>query len=414
MFTNEKEFLNVTEKVYGNLEKSGATACCVRDTYRHSYRMIHRFLKCQSFGSYSDIYQNFVAIGSSKRQLSRARTAIRELAFFDNGELESVSYVNHRTSKTTTRIACLELEFCELLNEYQAYCKAKEYCESTISNNMYTGLSFFEGMQSNGILKLSELGSEELINFFNDSGMQKRGYAYIKSLRRVLCTPVQSKYSVEKNRLLHMLPEIRYHRKNIQYLSKEEITKIVEILKDPAGILSMKGKAIGLLALLNGLRSSDIRNLSFSNIDWDSDRISIIQKKTGAPLQIPLLPGIGNALFEYITKERSQASTSQKVFITDRFPYNTLSRDGLKRETNKIFLVAGIRIGDHERKGLHLLRHHFAEEMLSLNYPVTTISKALGHKSPTTTQTYLFSGFGNLQECALDVSCFKIEVRNEN
>jgi dimeric dUTPase (all-alpha-NTP-PPase superfamily) len=78
MFTNEKGFISVTEKVYEKLERTGATACCVRDTYRHSYRMIHRFLKSQSFGSYSDIYQKFVAIGSSERQLSRARAAIRE------------------------------------------------------------------------------------------------------------------------------------------------------------------------------------------------------------------------------------------------------------------------------------------------------------------------------------------------
>jgi hypothetical protein len=71
-------------------------------------------------------------------------------------------------------------------------------------------------------------------------------------------------------------------------------------------------------------------------------------------LQLPLLPVIGNALFEYITKERSQLSRSQNVFVSDKITYEALSRDRLKQESNKIYFAASIRTGKHEKKGLHL------------------------------------------------------------
>jgi integrase len=413
MFTNEKDFISVTEKVYANLEKAGVSERTVRNTYRYCYQKIYEFLKSQSFDSYSDIYQNFITLGWSNKQLTPVRAAIRELAFFDNENQKNVSYAKQWNSKISSRISCLELQFREILNEYLTYCQLKEYAQSTISNRIYTGLSFFEGIQHNGIPKLSELDSEAILTFFNEKESHKYGYCYVRNLKYILVAPTNSAYSIEKIRILNMLPEIQFHKGNIQYLSKQEVSKIVELLQNSNEELSMMSRSIGLLALLNGLRSSDIRNLCLSNIDWNNDKISIIQKKTGVPLQLPLLPIIGNALFEYITKERSQLSRSQNVFVSDKIPYEALSRERLKQESNKIYLAASIRTGKHEKKGLHLLRHNFATKLLSMNYSVTTISKALGHKSPTTTQTYLSSGLLNLKECALDVSCFSKRGKNE-
>jgi integrase len=63
-------------------------------------------------------------------------------------------------------------------------------------------------------------------------------------------------------------------------------------------------KAIILLSMKLGFRDSDICNLSFKEVDWRNDRISLLQKKTGAPLMLPPLPDIGNALMDYILYER--------------------------------------------------------------------------------------------------------------
>lgn len=62
--------------------------------------------------------------------------------------------------------------------------------------------------------------------------------------------------------------------------------------------------AILMLAKKTGLRSIDIVNLQFSNIDWRNNRINIIQKKTAKSLALPLDIEVGNAIAEYILHGR--------------------------------------------------------------------------------------------------------------
>ena len=76
------------------------------------------------------------------------------------------------------------------------------------------------------------------------------------------------------------------------YISKKDQVKLVAQLAKE----SKRTKAIILLAMHLGLRDCDICNLSFQAIDWRNDKIRLIQKKTGEPLLLPLLPDIGLSL----------------------------------------------------------------------------------------------------------------------
>lgn len=58
--------------------------------------------------------------------------------------------------------------------------------------------------------------------------------------------------------------------------------------------------AILLLVAKLGLRISDVRLLRFENIDWHNKRISILQQKTGIPLELPLLEDVGWAIIDYL------------------------------------------------------------------------------------------------------------------
>ncbi len=51
-----------------------------------------------------------------------------------------------------------------------------------------------------------------------------------------------------------------------------------------------------------GMRSSDIRTLTFSNIDWDTKVISFSQKKTGRSLTLPMPDDVGWAVIDYLKK----------------------------------------------------------------------------------------------------------------
>ena len=62
-----------------------------------------------------------------------------------------------------------------------------------------------------------------------------------------------------------------------------------------------KGKrdyAMILIASRLGLRSSDICQLKFSELDWKQNRIVLKQKKTGTEIELPLLAEIGEAIID--------------------------------------------------------------------------------------------------------------------
>ena len=124
--------------------------------------------------------------------------------------------------------------------------------------------------------------------------------------------------------ILDFLPALRETRKNIQYLTPEEIQKIKKALAGE-NQLSLCDKAIGMLALYTGLRSCDIAELKLDAIDWDRDLINIIQQKTGFPLELPLIAVVGNTIYNYLTSERPHTE-SEYLFITQNKPYSRLKR----------------------------------------------------------------------------------------
>ncbi len=49
-----------------------------------------------------------------------------------------------------------------------------------------------------------------------------------------------------------------------------------------------------------GLRSSDICQLKFSELDWKQNRFLLKQKKSGAHIELPILSEIGEAIIDYL------------------------------------------------------------------------------------------------------------------
>ena len=61
---------------------------------------------------------------------------------------------------------------------------------------------------------------------------------------------------------------------------------------------------ICLLSFETGLRSVDICNLSLGDVDWKHSVIHIVQSKTQRPLNLSLCSSFGNAMADYLLKER--------------------------------------------------------------------------------------------------------------
>jgi len=195
------------------------------------------------------------------------------------------------------------------------------------------------------------------------------------------------------------LPERLPKKKEIlDVYTDEEYERIIQYLEDSG--ISLRDKAICLIALETGLRAVDICNLKLQDIDWRNDCIHITQVKTGRQLNIPLKTSFGNALADYLISERP-ALDSEFIFIKRKAPFIPLSSHaGCRKILYNAITGAGIEANGRSF-GTRITRHSTASRMLRQGVPLTVISEALGHGDPNSVMVYLSTEDTKLSECTL-------------
>lgn len=203
--------------------------------------------------------------------------------------------------------------------------------------------------------------------------------------------------------LFSMLPNPHYNRQSRlpSSYSSDEVLRLLESidLGNPCGI---RDYAIILLIARLGLRSSDVANIRFSNIDWENDIIRIIQVKTGNPLELPLLEDVGEAIIRYLQNNRPKTE-SDHVFVMQKPPYTAFSPNAVGSLVRNHLQKSGIHL-EGKKKGSHTLRHSLASRLLEHGIPLPVISEILGHTNTETTMTYLRIDITELKKCALEVA----------
>lgn len=190
----------------------------------------------------------------------------------------------------------------------------------------------------------------------------------------------------------------RYRLPNI--LTPDEVESVLKVI-DRNNPLGKRNYAMISLVAKLGLRISDVLNLKFNNIDWTNKKISITQKKTGNPLELPLPEDVGWAIIDYLQNGRPK-STSKHIFIQHQAPFNELS-GSTERIILKYFNAAGIKIPIDKPKGMHIFRHSLASSLLKNGSSLTEISQVLGHSTPESTEVYVSIDVEMLRKCALEV-----------
>jgi integrase len=152
-----------------------------------------------------------------------------------------------------------------------------------------------------------------------------------------------------------------------------------------------------------GLRASDVCCIKFDEIDWEFNRITIVQKKTDERLELPLLPEIGEAVVDYLKYGRP-ISELPYVFLHALSPYDRLNSSTLHSIVLQYMRLAGIPTKEKNRKaGPHALRHSLAGILMKKKTPLPVISEILGHTNTESTRYYIRIDIDSLRCCALDV-----------
>ena len=285
----------------------------------------------------------------------------------------------------------------DIYSGFEQFLKTENISDSTTYCALLIAYRFLHYLESVGIESIGDAPHWVIPGFFGEMSKtwsRKGMHIIIDGLKRFL------KFADKDSRLLTCVPKARRTRPIIPTLTEDEESALWRMIDSE--LVAPRDRAIILLSMLTGLRASDIVSLEIKDIDWTNDTISVVQKKTGNLLMLPLVPAVGNAIMLYLLNVRPKSS-SPKLFLRYDAPYKPLEgHSSCYAITKKVFDLAGIRKGN-QRKGLHLLRHHTASKMLSKGVAIQTISSLLGHTDPDTTKLYLSTDREKLLGCCLSL-----------
>jgi len=358
--------------------------------------------------TYEEVFAHYKKEHAAKNYIffDSALTIIR---YFDlNGEYPTKKC--HLIGNGKTSYEKLPNEFRMVIDIYREHDLAGGKLETTVYKESISGITFLLQILKQGMTSLVGITEESVLLAFQDGeGRLNKSCSYKKNVKSVFqgCLENETLNTEKIKQIISFLPKLKQARKNIQYLTAKEVKLLKNCLLADDSLLCLRDRAIALLAMYTGLRGCDIMGLRMDSIDWETDIIMINQQKTAVPWELELPPVVGNAIFDYINKERPQTEVAE-VFLSQHRPFGRMLAASAGNIARKIMKTSGIRQNPGDRMGFHIFRHHLATELLSKDVPLPVISQILGHSSTSSTEAYLSADMAHLKACALSIENFPI------
>lgn len=314
---------------------------------------------------------------------------------------------NERTHKTEKAYDRLLPEYKQIIDNYKV-AGGKRKISATVKVEADCASSFFNEIQSMGVESPGMIRESHILSVFFKDGMSVKSNSYRYNVSAVLKGNKDFPTWSCCRTILSLLPRLKNKGKIFPKLLKDENDSIKEAMRKDR--LTLRDKAVLSLAYYTPLRCTDISNLKFSNIDWENDIISLKIIKTEAPLRIPLLPVVGNALYDYIC-DTGYRSREEPIFYCSEHKIHCkklLNAKGVRMVIYRALKKIGVRINKPQR-GIRLLRHHLGSTMLEGGASTAVISAIYGHLSPESILPYFDLDDKRLQECAISMEDFPMK-----
>ena len=296
-------------------------------------------------------------------------------------------------------------DFSEELHDlFSEFLKAEEhrhFSESTMKQLRGRLMRFHDYLYDIGIRDFKSVTGSIINTYILSLARYSTTYVSesLREIRRLLT------FGYENGFIDTPLSDFIPHVKNIRQqkipstFTDTEIEKILNSV-DRSNPIGKRNYAIFLIAARLGIRSSDIRTLTFSNINWDDKLISFCQQKTGHALSLPLPDDVGWAIIDYLKNGRPETNV-KNIFVSHMYPYGELH--SLGNVIPRQMRTAGINTPANKRTGMHAFRHGLATRMLENDVSLPVISQTLGHADISSTEVYLRISIKQLALCGLEV-----------
>ena len=294
--------------------------------------------------------------------------------------------------------------YSDLHSKYTESLAESEMSKSTIEH--YTDISkeFMDYLSQKGILFAADISLENCNGYIKTLA----GYSF-KTVEQKICGLRHFLRFLHDIRCIsadiaseiHM-PAISKKARIPSAWSADDLKKMLKAI-DRNSPIGKRDYAMILLACILGLRISDIKNLRFSNFDWENKQLSLVQHKTHKPLTLPLPDAVGWAIIDYIKNGRPKYFESDVVFLKHMPPFDPIpDNDHLEQRIVFHMNKAGIRRDKNKHSGFHSLRHSAGSMLLDMGTPLPIITTILGHSDIDVTGIYLKTDLEKLAECVLN------------
>jgi site-specific recombinase XerD len=294
----------------------------------------------------------------------------------------------------------VSVHFPGIYSSYRANRSGYGRSKESIAQYMRTAENFLDFVEGCGVTDCRNITSEMVDKFI----VLQQCYTKHTVKMKLRTAKVFFRYLFEEGYVdtdfSYRVPNVTIFRKGHipTTLTSEQCEKLLNGI-DRGNPIGLRDYAIILLALTLGLRDSDIRELRFDNFDWTNKKVSIVQEKTNHTLDLPLPDHVIAAIAAYLKNGRPQVK-SPYIFLQHKAPYRQMQ--GLYDVMGRALASAGISLGRDKSKGLHVLRHSLASNLLEQGVPLSTISEILGQRDYRSTDIYLHTDIVGLRKCALD------------
>ncbi len=361
------------------------------------------FEKSTEDESYLEYYKRIIEPRRTNFKKNNRLDILTIIMNFDlYGKLPDRTLVKHKIIDNSNYSKLCD-EFRNVIDTYVKVSRKTAMKDCSIHDNALSGSIFLLYLQNKNVMKIRDITEKDVISFFvNENNELIFSCSYKRKVKSVLeaCIP----YIDGTKRIMNYLPQLKQHRKNIQFLKKDELESIKQVLENPNSKISLRNKAIVTLLLYTGLRRCDIANLKLNDIDWNNETINITQMKTGEPLELPMLTTVGNTLYQYIMYERPNTE-SLNIFMRENADL-PITKSAIYDVICKVMNEANVRMDKKDRRGSHLFRYNIAISLLENETPQPVISATLGHSSPKSLENYLNADIIHLRKCALNIELF--------
>lgn len=301
-----------------------------------------------------------------------------------------------------SRISPADFIFKKEINSFENYLYVEGYAEKTVYTRVFSANQFLSWAENNEISSFDCIDPFIVSKYLASEHFQNRKAGGVSTeiigLRKFLVY-LEDKKILKTNCHSACLSHKNRSKRIVTVYTDEQIKTLLKPLPKPSA--NLRNRAIFVLGLKCGLRSCDIMNLKFENIDFDNKLLSLIQQKTKVPLTIPFDSEVSNALIDYILKER-RAGDLPYVFVTVNGPVRKLTHTTSFKTTLHFK-------GEEEPEngGLHILRRTYASSLLASDINISAIAAVLGHIGLSSVDRYLSTDEKKMKKCALSIEKFQ-------